>query len=74
MLQLRVSQIRSANVENVLIHEFDRHQDLYTSVSYPYLCWFRALTYLLDIYFSLFTIIIIIIFLLNDTGIKSLFV
>ncbi|CAH1368151.1 unnamed protein product [Tenebrio molitor] len=63
--------IRSENVENVLIHEFDRHQDLYTSVSYLYLCWFRALTYLLDIYFSLFTIIIIIIFLLNDTDISA---
>jgi hypothetical protein len=63
--------IRSANAEQILIDEFDRHNDLYTSASYLYNCWYRALIFLFDIYFSLFTISIILLFLINSHGIKS---
>ncbi|XP_068904512.1 probable multidrug resistance-associated protein lethal(2)03659 [Tenebrio molitor] len=63
--------IRSARVENILIQEFDRHQDLYTSASYLYLCWFRALSYIVDICFVIFTTGVIIILLLNDDDISA---
>ncbi|CAH1368143.1 unnamed protein product, partial [Tenebrio molitor] len=33
--------IRSANAEQILIDEFDGHNDLYTSASYLYNCWYR---------------------------------
>ncbi|KAJ3632488.1 hypothetical protein MTP99_009493 [Tenebrio molitor] len=63
--------IRSARVENILIQEFDRHQDLYTSASYLYLCWFRALGYIVDICFVIFTTGIIIILLFNEDDISA---
>ncbi|KAJ3632643.1 hypothetical protein MTP99_009636 [Tenebrio molitor] len=38
--------IRCAKVESILMDEFDSHQNLYTSASYLYLCWFRALAFI----------------------------
>jgi hypothetical protein len=70
LLVVGLPTIRSARVENTLIQEFDRHQDLYTSASYVYLCWFRALGYIVEICFVIFTTGIIIILLFNDDGIN----
>jgi hypothetical protein len=65
--------VRSAKVENILIDEFDSHQDLYTSVSYLYICWFRALSFIGHIYLILFTSAIVLQFLIVDTGTKICF-
>jgi ATP-binding cassette subfamily C (CFTR/MRP) protein 4 len=65
--------IRCAKVENILIDEFDSHQNLYTSASYLYLCWFRALAFIEHIYFIFFTSAILLQFLIFDTGTKIFF-
>ncbi|CAH1368259.1 unnamed protein product, partial [Tenebrio molitor] len=63
--------IRCAKVENILIDEFDSHQNLYTSASYLYLCWFRALAFIEHIYFIFFTSAILLQFLIFDTDISA---
>ncbi|XP_068900236.1 ATP-binding cassette sub-family C member 4-like isoform X6 [Tenebrio molitor] len=63
--------IRSAKVENILIDDFDEHQNLYTSASYLYLCWLKALTCILQICCVLFTSVILVRFLIIDTDISA---
>jgi ATP-binding cassette subfamily C (CFTR/MRP) protein 4 len=60
--------IRCAKVENVLIDEFDSHQDLYTSASYLYLCWFRSLHFFVTVFFIFFVLAILLQFLIVDSG------
>jgi hypothetical protein len=62
--------IRCAKVEHILIDEFDSHQDLYTSASYLYLCWFRSLNFFVTVYFIFFTSAILLQFLIVDSGTK----
>jgi ATP-binding cassette subfamily C (CFTR/MRP) protein 4 len=60
--------IRCAIVENVLLDEFDSHQDLYTSASYFYLCWFRSLNFFVTVFFIFFVFAILLQFLIVDSG------
>ncbi|KAJ3632493.1 hypothetical protein MTP99_009498 [Tenebrio molitor] len=63
--------IRSANMQNVLVEEFDRHLDLYTSASYLYWCWLRTVVFILHLYFVVYTIIIVIVVLIIDEDISA---
>ncbi|CAH1368157.1 unnamed protein product [Tenebrio molitor] len=63
--------IRSAKVENILINDFDKHQNLYTSASYLYVCWFRALIFIVHTSFLFFTSAILIQFMIVDRDISA---
>ncbi|CAH1367993.1 unnamed protein product [Tenebrio molitor] len=60
--------IRSANMQNTIVKEFDRHLDLYTSASYLYWCWLRTVVFILQLYFVVYTMIIVIAVLSIDEG------
>jgi hypothetical protein len=62
--------IRCVKVESILMDEFDSHQNLYTSTSYLYLSWLKAVNFIVHVYFIFFTYAIIIQFLIVEVGTK----
>lgn len=59
-----LTTIRASNAQNILIEQFDLHQDLHTSASYMYMMISRAFGFYLDTICILYLAAIILTFLL----------
>ncbi|KAJ3656709.1 hypothetical protein Zmor_015759 [Zophobas morio] len=68
-----LTTIRAFKAQQIIKDEFDRHQDLYTSVNYTLHNSMRALAFVLDMMCSLFIIIVILRFLIfeDDTTVGN---
>ncbi|KAG5875550.1 hypothetical protein JTB14_025763 [Gonioctena quinquepunctata] len=62
-----VTTIRSYGAENILREEFDKHQDLHTSAHFMSICSLRAFSFFMDIVCSLFTVLVVLKFVIWDT-------
>ncbi|KAJ8918452.1 hypothetical protein NQ315_008149 [Exocentrus adspersus] len=62
---------RAYENQDLLIDEFDRHQDFYTSAYYMMQCTSRAFGFVIDMICSLFIASIVIKFMLFDEGTKA---
>ena len=67
-----LTTIRAFKAQQIIKDEFDRHQDLYTSVNYTLHNSMRALAFVLDMMCSLFIIIVILRFLIFEDGKSTL--
>lgn len=63
-----LTTIRACKVEQVLIYEFDKHQDLFTSAHYISLATTRAFSFTMDFLCTLFIISVIARFTFGETG------
>ncbi|CAH1183388.1 unnamed protein product [Phaedon cochleariae] len=63
-----LTTIRAFKAQGVLINEFDRHQDLFTSAYYTSLCSMRAFGFIMDFVCNIFIIFIVAMFIFFDTG------
>ncbi|KAF7282019.1 hypothetical protein GWI33_003585, partial [Rhynchophorus ferrugineus] len=63
-----VTTIRASKAQKILVEEFDRHQDLYTSAHYMSFCIRRAFGFFMDILSTVFVTIIIGKLLFFNTG------
>lgn len=63
-----LATIRASNAQQILIQEFDEHQDLNTSVEYLYLATTRAFALWLELVCVLYTAAVTFSFLVLDTG------
>ncbi|CAG9825246.1 unnamed protein product [Phaedon cochleariae] len=61
-----LTTIRAYRAENILIEEFDRHQDLYTSAYYTSICSMRAFAFVVDSVSAIFVIIVVGTFVLMN--------
>lgn len=66
-----LSTIRAFNAENILLTEFDKHQDLHTSCWYMYTAVSSAFGITVDTMVFIFTSGVIFSFLLIDTGVTG---
>lgn len=60
--------IRAYQAENILIDEFDRHQDLFSSAHYSSLCSASALGFMMDLICSIFIMCVVGRFLIIEEG------
>uniref|UniRef100_A0A0U9HSE1 Putative ABCC protein n=1 Tax=Chrysomela populi TaxID=154003 RepID=A0A0U9HSE1_CHRPP len=65
-----LTTIRAYRAQDILIDEFDRHQDLYTSAFYTSICSMRAFAFVVESVSAVFVIMIVATFVLmkNDTS------
>ncbi|XP_030745870.1 probable multidrug resistance-associated protein lethal(2)03659 [Sitophilus oryzae] len=63
-----VTTIRASKAQKILVEEFDRHQDLYTSAHYMSFCIKRAFGFFMDMLSTIFVTIIIGKLLFYNTG------
>lgn len=54
-----LTTIRASKVEHLLVKEFDRHQDLYTSAHYMSFCVRKAFAFFMDILTALFVTFVV---------------
>lgn len=64
-----LSTIRAFNAENILLNEFDKHQDLHTSCYFMYIVSNAAFGMALEIMVFLLISCVILVFVLFDTGV-----
>lgn len=60
--------IRAYQAENILIDEFDRHQDLFSSAHYSSLCSASAFGFMMDLICSIFIMCVVGRFLIIEEG------
>ncbi|KAI2473933.1 ATP binding cassette (ABC) transporter subfamily C member [Diabrotica virgifera virgifera] len=58
-----VTTVRASKVQGILIEEYNRHLDLYTSASFTSMCSARAFGFFIDLICSLFIVFVVIKFL-----------
>ncbi|XP_031357464.1 probable multidrug resistance-associated protein lethal(2)03659 isoform X2 [Photinus pyralis] len=61
-----LSTIRSFDAQQVVLNEFDAHQDLNTSASYMFVSTSRAFGYWTDLFCNIFNTCVIFLLLIND--------
>lgn len=67
-----LTTIRTHGVQEILIKEFDKHQDLYTSARFTSLCASRAFGFVVDSLCNILVTLVVIRFILVDTGKRQL--
>lgn len=68
-----LSTIRAFNAEEILIEEFDNHQDTHTACWYAFISTSCAFGFALDAMCFILVVIVIFTFLLFDTGMHVIF-
>ncbi|CAH0564202.1 unnamed protein product [Brassicogethes aeneus] len=63
-----ITTIRAYKAQNVLKDEFDSHQDIFTSAKYTSICMKRAFGFYMDLFSATFITLIILRFMIVDTG------
>ncbi|XP_057668382.1 ATP-binding cassette sub-family C member 4-like isoform X1 [Diorhabda carinulata] len=61
-----LTTIKAFRAEKALTKEFDKHQDLYTSVNYTSKCCKRAFGYYMDVFCTIYMGVIMAVFLIFD--------
>nr|XP_023012681.1 probable multidrug resistance-associated protein lethal(2)03659 [Leptinotarsa decemlineata] len=63
-----LTTIRSYSAQAILTEEFDKHQDLHTSAQLMSICSMRGFTFFMDALCSLFTVLVVMKFIIFDEG------
>ncbi|XP_074030946.1 probable multidrug resistance-associated protein lethal(2)03659 isoform X3 [Leptinotarsa decemlineata] len=63
-----LTTIRSYSAQAILTEEFDKHQDLHTSAHLMSICSMRGFTFFMDALCSLFTVLVVMKFIIFDEG------
>lgn len=65
-----LTTIRAYKAQHILTQEFDRYQDVFTSAHYTSLLSMRAFGFIMDFLCSIFILVVVIRFIIVDTGKK----